>query len=396
MKKPVILFSIILTIAFSGVSNSFPQSKNSIEEANNLYAAQKYTEASEIYKNLLGEITEPDEKAKVTYNLAMTFRQLKKFDEATANFQKTLTINVSNRPIKQGILNTYENYHHNAQLEIAKIQFETGDFENALKSFRDTAKKYPFKSDCGTCIRDESYKTTLFEAATLEFLNRYNEAFNAYFKIGHPRLFEIYAANGQLEKLSAIIKKKNAPVIEEYKSKYSYGEEKINYFLPTRTYIDFFRFYELGKSGNTDALMSELRKLSASPQDNYLKDWTAQMLAKNPGVSVPLISAELKNLKTYPFIFYRTLGFAATPEAVGILKNQAAKSNGWFDAESITASLVLAGEAGKKALTELENKSLPENMKLAIQKYRNGELNAKNYEEIKFAPLFKSGLPDYF
>ena len=220
MKKTVILFSIIFTFAFSAVINCPAQSKSSLEQANSLYAAQKYTEASEIYKNLLGEITEPDEKAKVTYNLAMSFRQLKKFDEASANFQKTLAINVSNRPIKQGILSTYENYHHNAQLELAKIQFETGDYENALKSFRDAAKKYPFKSDCGTCIRDENYKTTLFEAATLEYSNRNGEAFNAYFKIGHPRLFEIYAANGQTEKLAEIIKKKNAPVIEEYKNKY--------------------------------------------------------------------------------------------------------------------------------------------------------------------------------
>ena len=166
--------------------------------------------------------------------------------------------------------------------------------------------------------------------------------------------------------------------------------------MPTRTYTDFFKFYELGKSENTAALMSELRKLATSPQDNYLKDWTAQMFAKNPSVSVPMIAAELKNLKTYPYIFYRTLGFAATPEAIEILKNQSAKINGWFDAESIVASLTLAGDAGKNALSELENQRLPENMKLAIQKYKSGELNAKNYEEVKFAPLSKSELPDNF
>lgn len=58
--------------------------------------------------------------------------------------------------------------------------------------------------------------------------------------------------------------------------------------------------------------------------------------------------------------------------------------------------LTLAGDAGKSALKELENQKLPENMKFAIQKYNSGELNAKSYEEIKFAPLLKSELPEYF
>jgi hypothetical protein len=35
-------------------------------------------------------------------------------------------------------------------------------------------------------------------------------------------------------------------------------------------------------------------------------------------------------------------------------------------------------------------------MKLAIQKSKNGELPAKNYLEIKFAPLKKAELPDKF
>ena len=396
MRKTPYLFLVFSVFYLTGISCLFAQNKSPLDEANDFYANKKYGEAAEIYRKLLGEISDADEKAKITYNLGMTYRQLKQFGAASEQFQKTLAINTSNRGIKQGILNTYENYHHNAQLEIAKIQYETGDFESALKSFRDAGKKYPFKSDCGTCIRDENYKITLFEAATLEQLKRNKEAFDAYFKIGHPRLVEIFAANKNLERFVEITAKKNEPVINEYEKKYSYTREKIDEFLPTKNYKYFFKAYEYSKNGNAAALMNELRKLATSPQDNYIKDWTAKMLAENPRLAVPLVSAELKTLKTYPYIFYRTLGFAATPEAIAILKSYAEKSTGWYDAESIAASLMLAGEAGENALKELEDKKLSENMKLAVQKYKNGELAAKNYLEMNFASLQKDELPADF
>lgn len=393
-----LLFSIFIFSAFylSASSFSFGQNANSIEEANKFYAERKYAEAIEIYRKLLGETSDADEQAQITYNLGMSYRLLKKTGEAEKEFQKILAINVSNRPIKQGILNTYANYHHNAQLEIAKIQYENGSFESALTSFRNAGKKYPFKSDCGNCIRDENYKTTLYEAATLERLDRNKEAFDAYFRIGHPRLIEIYGENKSFDRLIEITAKKNEPIFREYEKKYSYTREKIEYFLPTKNYKDFFKAYEYAKTDNSAALMTELRKLAASPQDNYLKDWTAKMLASNPRVAAALIAAELKNLKTYPYIFYRTLGFAATPEAIAILKAYAEKSPGWYESESIVASFALAGEAGKLAIKELEAKPLSEDMKLAIRKYKNGELAAKNYLEMNFAPIQKSELPFEF
>lgn len=396
MRKPLFSIFIFSLLYLNASFFSFGQNINSIEDANKFYAERKYAEAIEIYRRLLGETSDADEKAQITYNLGMSYRLSKQTGEAEKEFQKILIINVTNRAIKQGMLNTYANYHYNAQLEIAKIQYDNDNFESALISFRNAGKKYPFKSDCGRCIRDENYKTTLYEAATLERLNRNKEAFDAYFRIGHPRLIEIYGENKNFDKLIEITAKKNEPAIREYEKKYSYTREKIEYFLPTKNYADFFKAYHYSKNDDSAALMNELRKLAASPQDNYLKDWTAKMLAANPRVAVPLVAAELKNLKTYPYIFYRTLGFAATPEAIAILKNYGEKSNSWYESESIIASLILAGEAGKEAIKELEAKPLKENIKLAIEKYRNDELPEKNYLEINFAPLRKSELPVEF
>jgi len=396
MRRPFFLIFIFSVFYLSATSLLLAQNENSLEEANRFFAEKRYMVAIEIYRKLIGETSDADEKAKITYNLGMSYRLMNESGAAKEEFQKVLAINVSNRAIKQGILNTYENYHHNAQFEIAKIQLENKNYEAALKSFEDAGKKYPFKSECGNCIRDENYKITLYQAATLEYLNRNKEAFSAYFKIVHPRLIEIYATNDQIEKFIAFVEKKDEPVISEYMKKYSHTREQAKSFLPTKNYWEFFKAYELGKAGNYDALMTELRKLATSPQDSYLKDWTAKMLASNPETAVSLVSAELKNLKTYPYVFYRTLGFAATPEAMAVLKARAENSNGWFEAESIVASFILAGEAGKAAIKELEGKPLSENTKLAIEKYKNGELAAKNYLEMDFAPLQKSEFPAEF
>lgn len=396
MRKTVYSFFILSVLSLTGIQTLFAQERSSFEEANNLYAAKKYDEAALIYQKLLGETSEINEKAKIIYNLGMTYAQLKKFDKAGQQFQNILEMNVDNREPGGNLMQIFRNYHHNSQLEIAKLRYQTGDFESALQGFRNLRKKYPFYTTCGTCRSEQNYRISLYEAATLERLKRNREAFDVYFKIGHPRLIEIYAANGQLEKLIEITHKKNEPVIKEYMQKYSYTREKASEFLPTRNYEDYFMAYDYGKDGNVSALLDVLRKSAATAQDGYLKDWTAKMLARNPHLVIPLISAELKNLKTYPYMFYRTLGLTATPEALEVLKNQALRATGWYDAESIVTSFMLAGEAGEKALKELEEKPLSENMRLALQKYKNSELAAKNYLEIEFAPLKKAALPSEF
>lgn len=396
MKKSVILSFFVFAFISAGNIFLFGQNQDLLGEANSLYASKKYSEAVDIYKKLLAETSAPNEKANVKYNLGMAYVQLGKFPEAEREFRSVLSMNVDNRELLGKDPRFFRNYHYNSQMEIGKMQFEKGDFTSALESFRNTRTKYPFLSNCGICIRDENVKLSIYEAATLEYLNRNREAFNVYFKIAHPRLIEIYAENGQMEKLIKLIEKKDEPVIAEWMKKYSYTREKASRFLSSRNYGDFFNAYEQGKTENTAALFDNLRELSKTAQDSYLKDWTARMLAKNPRVAVPLIAAELKNLKTYPYIFYRTLGFAATPEAIEILTMRAKNANGWYDAESIAASLMLAGEAGAAVLKELEAKPLSANMKLAINKFKTGELTAKNYLEIKFAPLKKAELPDDF
>ena len=396
MKKSVILLLLVFAFISAGNSFLFAQNKDLLGEANSLYASKKYSEAVDIYKKLLVEATAPNEKANVKYNLGMAYVQLEKFTEAESEFRSVLAMDVDNRELLGKDPRFFRNYHYNSQMEIGKMQFEKEDFNSALESFRNTRSKYPFLSNCGICVRDENVKLSIYEAATLEYLDRSKEAFGIYYKIAHPRLIEIYAENGQMEKLIKLIEKKEEPVIAEWMRKYSYTREKASRFLPSENYKEFFNAYEQSKAENVTALFDSLRELSKTAQDSFLKDWTARMLAGNSRLAVPLVAAELKNLKTYPYAFYRTLGFAATPEAIEILKLRAQSANGWYDAESIAASLMLAGEAGAAAFKELEAKPLSANMKLAVQKYKSGELIAKNYLEIKFAPLKKAELPSEF
>lgn len=393
MRKSVYSFLVIFTFIFVGVFSTFGQNKDILEEANQLYAAKQYGQAVSAYQKLLGEVPDAPTKAKIIFNLGMTYQQLKQYDKAIETFNRIFTMEVNDLEAGGNIMQAYRNYRPSAQWEIGNSLFAKGDYEGALAAYRATREKYPFRSWCGTCQQGFEYKYDLYEAVLLEHLGKYKDAVSGYLKISHPRLIEIYAANDQLADLKELIRVKDEPTIAERMRKYAWTREKAGEGLSTRVLSEYFRVYELGKEGNVSALMNLARQYAKNRNDSYIGDWIAKTLAKHPKLSVPFVSAELKNLQTYPHLFYRTLGFTGTPEAVAVLKAQAEKAISWYDAVAIVTALGLAGESGEAVLSELEQKSLSENMKLALQKYKNGELPAKLYEELKFPVSPKTKLP---
>ena len=393
MRKSVYLSLAISTIIFVSVFSTFGQNKDILEEANQLYAAKQYTQAGAAYQKLLGEVSDAPTKAKIIFNLGMTYQQLGQYDKAIETFQQIFTMDVNDREPGGNIMQAYRNYRPSAQWEIGNSLFAKGDYEGALAAYRTTREKYPFRSWCGTCQQSIEYKYDLYEAVSLEHLGKYKEAVSGFLKISHPRLLEIYAANDQLADLKDLIEAKDEPVIAERMNKYAWTREKASEGLSTQVFSQYFKIYELGKSGDVTALMNLARQYSKHSNDSYLGDWTAKTMAKHPRLAVALISAELRNLRTYPHLFYRILGFTGTPEAVVVLKAQAEKVINWYDAAAVVTALGLAGEPGASVLRELEGKSLSENMKLALQKYKNGELAPKTYESLKFPPIPKTKLP---
>lgn len=393
MRKSIYSFLVIFTFIFTGAFSGFGQNQDILEQANQLYAAKQYAQAVSAYQKLLTEVSDAPTKAKVIFNLGKTYQQLRQYDKAIETFQQIFAMDVNDREPGGNIMQAYRNYRSHAQWEIGNSLFAKGDYEGALAAYRTTREKHPFRSWCGTCQQSFEYKYDLYEAVSLEHLGKYNEAVSGYLKISHPRLIEIYAANDQLADLKVLIEAKDEPVIAERMKKYAWTREKAGEGLSTQILSQYFKIYELGKAGNATALMNLTRQNAKNGNESYIGDWIAKTLAKHPRLSVALVSAELRNLQTYPYLFYRTLGFTGTPEALAQLKALAERAINWNDAVAIVKALSLAGEHGESVLRELEQKSLSENMKLALQKYKNGELDSKTFEDLKFPPIPKTKLP---
>lgn len=387
MSKITNTFLLLTALIFLNVY-SFAQATDSLAEANQLYVNKKYAEALAAYEKLLAESADAPTKAKIIYNIGLTYQKLKQYDRAVETFGQILALNVNDREAGGNIMQTYRNYRANAQWEIGNSLFAKGDYAGALAAYRTTKEKYPFQSWCGTCRRSIEYKYVLYEAICLEHLGRYDEAVSVYLKIYHPRLAELYEANGQLEDLKSIIAAKDAPLIAGYQKKYAWTLEKIAESLPSRGLHEAIKIYELEKANNITALMNLARQFSQRGGDGR-QEIVARMLARHPRVVVPLIESLLRKDEYLPVFYYQVLGRAATPQAIAILKEQGEKITNIWDAMVVVESFSLAGDASESTLKELEAKKLSPNMEFVIRKYRNGEPIDETREKVDFPTVPK-------
>jgi tetratricopeptide (TPR) repeat protein len=391
MSRIVNLFLAISVFACLLAAPLAAQEKDPLDEANQLYAAREYERAADAYQKLLAEFSDPPTRAKIIFNLGLTYKRLKQYDKAIETFNRIFAMTVNDREPGGNIMQLYRNYRPSAQWEIGNCLFAKGDYAGALAAYRATREKYPFQSGCGTCQASFEFRYVLHEAVTLEYLGRYEEAVASYLKIYHPRLVEIYEANGQLEDLKALIAAKDEPAILEKMQKYAWTREKASEYLGAWQFREFFKIYEFGKAGNITALMSAARK-HRRQSNPHLGDWIAKMLARDSRVAVPLIGSELKNLQSDPQLFYRALAFVGSPAALAVLKENAEKVVNSNDAAAFVRALSLAGADGERTLKEIEEKNTGENLKIAIRMYRDGRLN-ENSHELKFPPPPKRKLP---
>lgn len=394
MNKIASKFLIFLVLAFLNAA-SFGQTKDTFEAANQFYANRQYAQALSAYQKLLDETSDQPTKAKLVFNIGLTYQKLKKYDKAVETFKQIFAMEADDREAGGNIMQTYRNYRPNAQWEIGNSLFAKGDYEGALAAYRGSKEKHPFVSGCGTCRASQQYKYVLYEAVCLEYLGRYDEAVALYLQVDDPRLAEIYEANGQLEDLKTIIAKKDEPKIVELQKKYAWTREYIAGNLPSKQLSESVKIYELEKANDITALINLARQFSKSG-GNGRQEVVAKMLARHPQQTVSFISSILKRDGYLPEYFYQILGLTKTAEAVAILKTLAEKSYNWHDSVALIESLSLAVELGENALKELETKQLSENMRLALRRYKDGELIDDVNKKIKFPSVPQRKLPVEF
>lgn len=394
MRQTVKLFLVSLFLTFSFSAFASAQEKDILAEANQLFTERKYAEAEQAYQNLLRQKIDEPTRAKIIFNLGLTYKQLKQYDKAVETFNRIFVMAVDDREAGGSIMQAYRNYRPSAQWEIGKIRFAKGDYEGAYTAFRTTEEKYPFQSWCGTCLAGYMHDYAMYQGISLEYLGRHREAVNVYWRIYDPRIAELYYGAGQLDDLKAILDKNEEAIISEGMRKYAWTRAKASEYLPTHALRQALEIYDLEKAGDWSGL------LKAAVQPTQFRrggrgNAAVEILARHPKEVLPLIKQgmSLANSRTTPFnLYYEILGLAATDETVGYLKDLAAREQNWWQVAAMVKALSLAGEKGESAIRELEPNAAG-NLKLAIERHKKGELDEPE-SEIKFPVLkVKEKLP---
>ena len=284
-------------------------------------------------------------------------------------------------------METFRNYRPRAQWLIGSILFEKGDYKGALEAYQTARLKYPIQTWCNVQEDSWRYRYALHEGLTYEHLGLYNEAVNSYLRAYVPRVADLYDAAGQLENLKRFLESKDE---ESYNAaselaRKKFSREEMKKYHPTRRVHNVIKVYALGQTRDWPALIDLLRKWSSSGTGDGREDVVARILARYPEETMPLLKQELATTWIRRELIYKVLGYAGTPEAVGILKSIAEKAHGMEWTLSVIHALSLAGEPGETAIMELD-KIAKADLKRAINQYKSGELR-ESYEPVRFPPI---------
>ena len=382
--------TLLAVIAMVLVGNSFVaygQEADPLSEGNKYFETRNYRAAADVYRRIVRTSLDDPTRARAWFNLGMTYQKLGQYDDAINAFTQIFSMNVNDRETGGHIMEPYRNYRSRAQWEVGRSLFAKGDYKGALEAYQTTRLKYPLESWCNVERTVAQYRYALNEGLSYEHLGMYKEAVDSYLRVYVPRVADLYEAAGQLDDLKRYLDKKDKEYFDSVTefARQKLSPEKLKMFRPTHRLRGMLEIYALGQSRDWPALIEFLRKWSSGGGDGRQDD-IARILARYPAETVPLLRQELAKADVRPELMYKALGLAGTPDAVATLKSIAAKEENIWLVLSLVHALTLAGEPGERAIFDLE-KTAKNNLKIAIDQFKSGELQERYNNETKFPPI---------
>ena len=339
-------FLITASLTFT----SYGQQKSPLDEINELFNNRQFNHAAEAYEKLFAETTDVPTKAKIKFNLGMTYRMLKQYDRSIASFKDVLAMDVNDSEPGGHIMELRRNYRPRAQQEIGKTLFAKGNFAEALAAFRTARGKHPINTGCGTCNGSIERENNVIEGITLEALGRYSEAVIPYLKADETHLAELYFKAGQLDDLREIVEKNIAALMQKHSWQRYYAVQN----SPFRNLIASLDAYDLEKAGN----WQELIKLAyRRPREFGRNSIPATILARNSDKILPLLRDRIPNhtLVAENGIIYEILALSGKDNAFSLLKELISKHGIGHDGFFILVQAYRqADDKGKRFFRELE------------------------------------------
>lgn len=386
-----------------------------VDRAQKTYESKDLDTALRLYRHLCDNLRESASYGIAQFNVGMILEEQERFEEAIGEFQKLLTSHVNDHDPTGNIMSEFRNYRARAQWEIGHCYRAMGRFDEALKAYVDTEKKYPFQSTCGNAHAEFAYRYALYQALCHEHLGEHGKAAALYWReIGngsgfyhnptiHLRLLDLYEAAGKKEylvkMLDAMDDRLQKRISKELKR--SLDEETRERIRPSTTIREAMRIRSLGAEHRWSDLIAMCRSkgTTAGPEEDYARmgNWqgveAVKLMALYPNETVPLLVETARSTEAAVNVeegdrpdrrwLYFALGKCGTKAAVDYLEERARVELNIWPLQSAIFSLGLAGEPGRERIEKLAA-GAEGNLESAIRGWREGRFGGKI--EFEFPP----------
>src|SRR5688572_10275525 len=370
----------ILIILSAAVITYSQQAKDPFEETNQLHNNRQYSQAVEAYEKLLAETADIPTRAKIIFNLGMTYRMLKDYDRSIESFKEVLAMDVDDREPGGHIMELRRNYRPRSQREIGNTLFAKGDYAEALSAFRTARTKYPMHTGCGTCQGSIERRNNIIEGIMLEALGRYSKAVVFYLKADEPHLAELYFKAGQLEDLREIVERNIAELMRKHSWQRYYAIQN----SPYGNLIASINAYDLEKAGNWQELI-KLAHVYARDREFGRSNIPATLLARHADKVWPLLKNEMSKftLVGQNGMIYEILARSGKEDSVALLNELIPKHGPSHESYFLLARIYrLADEKSKARLRGV--KFIADPAPHARHFFEQGDIDEFGRFEIKF------------
>lgn len=201
MKRNII---ILIFLHFSQIVLGQTQADSLFSLGGKLHGQKDFKGAIECFKIVAENYPKFKYYNQTVYNLAYTYDNIDSNELATFWYEKIRASNVKDneRIGGRGIFEPYANYKYYSTFNIANIEYNKGNFENALDYYRQCETKYPYFNESGTDIRIQKNTLTIYMVNCLKKLKKFDEAIITIL----PRALDSYGSSNYKSIISSTIK----------------------------------------------------------------------------------------------------------------------------------------------------------------------------------------------
>jgi tetratricopeptide (TPR) repeat protein len=126
-----------------------------VRRAGSDYAAGREREAMEAWDRVIATYPHTSAWGVAVFDSGLCERRRGHYREAIGRFELILPAPLDDRLPGGNLMEAYQNFHHDACVQLSGCYEELGDYGAALRYARLARDTYPFESWCGTCLMQE-------------------------------------------------------------------------------------------------------------------------------------------------------------------------------------------------------------------------------------------------